>query len=66
MFIALKVDSASFKHEGSIFIHHADQARATRTTIEPEHDGVVGGIFLGFEEDVVISSFVFFVEREIT
>lgn len=52
--IDLKVDGARFsKYEWTVFIYHSDEAAASGSSVEPEEERVVFGVFLGFEEDVV-------------
>ena len=65
MFVDFEVGSTGFEDEGSVFIDHADQTGTAGSTIEPEHDRVIRGGFLRLEEDVVESSFVVGIEREI-
>lgn len=44
------------EHKGPMFVHHAEHARTTGSAVEPPIDGIVIGILLGLEEDVMVSA----------
>lgn len=43
-----------FEQEGTILINHTDEAGASGPTIEPQDQGIVIGVMLRVEEDVVV------------
>ena len=51
--VDLEAHSSLLEKEGSVLVHHTEQTRAAGSSVEPEDDGIVIGISLGIEEDVV-------------
>lgn len=51
--VVLKINSALLEDKRTVLISHTQKRGAARAPVEPEDDGIVIGVFLGVEEDVV-------------
>lgn len=51
--VILEISSAFSEDKRSILVCHTQERGAAGTTIEPEDDGIVIGVLLGVEEDIM-------------
>jgi len=51
--VGVELGAAALEAEGTVLLHEAEHGRATGATVEPDQDGGVSRVVLGFEEEIM-------------